>query len=135
MNKSVASLLTLGALLVAPMAAQAVTYTFNAALNGASEATPNASPGTGTAILSYDDKGTIGTGDDDFIFSMFATGMTGSAVAAHIHMAPVGVAGSIIQGLGAAAGFTFIALPTGVLIGGGPLPAAPWPPVWKRSIT
>ena len=123
MNKSVSSLLTLGALLVAPMAAQAVTYTFNAALNGASEAAPNASLGTGTAILSYDDKGTIGTGDDDFIFSMFATGMTGSASAAHIHNAPVGVAGPVIQALNVAAGFAFVTTSTGVLIGGGPLPA------------
>ena len=126
MNKSVASLLTVGALLVTPMAAQAVTYTFNAALNGASEVPPNAGLGTGTAILSYDDKGTLGTGDDDFIFSMFASGMTGPASAAHIHMAPVGVSGPIIQGLGAAAGFAFIGLPSGVLIGGGPLPA-PFP--------
>ncbi len=123
MNKSVASLLTLGALLVAPMAAQAVTYTFNAALKGASEAVPNASAGFGTATLWYDDKGTLGTADDDFIFSMFASGMSGSASAAHIHKASVGVAGPIIQHLNAAAGFFVFALPTGVSIGGGPISA------------
>jgi CHRD domain/PEP-CTERM motif len=125
MSKSLASLLTIGAMLSAPMASQAVVHTFNAALNGASEAVPNLSLGTATAILSYDDKGTIGTGDDDFIFSMFASGMTGPATAAHIHSAPVGVAGPVILSL-SGAGFTYVPLPTGLLVGGGPL-AAPSP--------
>ena len=123
MNKSVASLLTLGALLVAPMAAQAVTYTFNAALNGGSEAMPNASAGVGTATLWYDDKGTLGTGDDDFIFSLFAVGLSGAVTGSHIHNAPVGSAGPIIQHLNAANGFFVFALPTGVSIGGASIPA------------
>ena len=123
MGKSLASLLAMGALLVAPMAAQAVSYTFNATLKGASEAVPNASAGIGAASLLYNDKGTLGTADDDFIFLMYASGMSGPVSAAQIDQAPVGVVGPIIQHLSVAAGFFVFALPpVGVSIVGGPIP-------------
>jgi hypothetical protein len=123
MNKTFLNVAAAAAMLVGASGAHAVVYTFNASLNGTQEVLPNASMGTGTAILSYNDMGTVVTGDDTFIFSMFASGMSGSALAAHIHMAQVGVNGPVIQGLGAGNGFAFIGLPGGVLIGGGPLPA------------
>lgn len=54
---------------------------------------------------------------------MGALGLSGSVSAAHIHKAPVGVTGPIIQHLNAANGFFVFPLPGGVLIGGGSIPA------------
>lgn len=122
MNKTFLSLAA-AAMLVGAPSAHAVVYTFNAALNGASEAVPNISAGVGAATLWYDDKGTLVTTDDDFIFSLFAIGLSGAVTGSHIHNAPVGSAGPIIQHLNAANGFFVFPLPGGVSIGGASIPA------------
>ena len=86
MNLRFAPLVAAAALCFAPLAAQAMVYTFNASLNGANEKpSPVITPATGIATLSYDDMGTIGTGDDTYSFSLFASGFTGTASGFHIH--------------------------------------------------
>lgn len=64
--------------------------TFNATLNGSSETPPNASTGTGTAVLTFN--------KDTKIFTVTVTYTGVTATAAHIHKADVGVAGDIIFG-------------------------------------
>ncbi len=91
MNKPLASFLALSALLAAPMGAHAITYTFNAAINGTSEVPTNALTATGIAILAYDNNNTATLTDDTYDFSMAVFGLTGGSVAGtaasdfHIH--------------------------------------------------
>ncbi len=63
--------------------AATVTYaspvTFTAILNGASEAVPNASPGTGNATVIFD------TGLHTMDVSVFFSGLGGTTTASHIH--------------------------------------------------
>jgi hypothetical protein len=64
--------------------------TFLATLNGASEATPNASTATGTSVLSFNTTTKI------FTVATVYTGLTPTA--GHIHKGVVGVSGPIIFG-------------------------------------
>ena len=80
-------LLAVSALLAVPLAAQAVTYQFNAGLTGAQEPTPVITAATGVATLFYDDMGTALTTDDSYSFSMSALGLSGAASGYHIHAA------------------------------------------------
>jgi len=80
---------------------------FVANLSGANEATPNASPGTGTALAIYD--GTLHTLHAEAIFS----GLLGPTSAAHIHcctatpgVAPAGVATQVPSFVGFPLGVT-----------------------------
>jgi len=91
MFKSFASALALSALFAVPTASHAVIYTFNAALSGANEVAPaTAGPGTGTAILAYNDNNTLALTDDTYNFSMSVFNLSGgtggkAANAFHIH--------------------------------------------------
>jgi hypothetical protein len=124
MTKKLASLLTLGALLSAPLLAQATTYTFNASLAGSKEVPVGSGAlATGTAILDYNDQGTASLADDTYNFSMSVFGLTGgpngtAASAFHIHgAATVTQNGPVRVGLDSA---PFIALNSGstLLVGG-----------------
>jgi hypothetical protein len=92
MFKSIASVLSLTALLAVPTASHAVVYTFNASLSGANEvlnAAPGG-PGSGTAILAYNDNNTLTLDDDTYNFAMSVFGLSGgsdgkAANAFHIH--------------------------------------------------
>jgi len=92
MIKSLASALTLSALLAAPTASHAIVYTFNAVVSGANEAGTAApgGPGSGTAILAYNNNNTPTLTDDTYNFSMAVFGLSGgtggrAANAFHIH--------------------------------------------------
>lgn len=67
------------AALIAALPAHAGTTVYNAVLSGAAEAPPNASPGTGFAIVTLDD-----TAFTMRVQSIFA-GLTGTVTASHIH--------------------------------------------------
>jgi hypothetical protein len=125
MKKLVSSVLATAALLALPLAANAVTFQFNAALSGASEVPPNGAPGTGVATLFYNDKGTASTADDTFNFSLSAFGLSGLATGAHIH-APgaVGVNAPVLVPLDVAP-FAFFNPGGGTVLIGGSNVAAP----------
>lgn len=59
--------------------AQATVLTFTTTLNGVNEAPPNLSPGTGFALLSYDDATHI------LSFDVTFSGLLGPTTAAHMH--------------------------------------------------
>lgn len=69
----------LGALLLLPGMAQATVYQFSVSLSGANESPANASPGTGSGMLTLDDAVFTLHLDVDF------SGLTGTTTAAHIH--------------------------------------------------
>lgn len=124
MTMKLPTLLAVSALLAAPLAAQAVTYQFNASLKGANEVPANASPGSGLASLSYDDMGTVGLGDDVFSFTSSASGMTGSATLGHIHLGAAGFTGPPIVALSGSPSFFFFTAPAITMVGNlGPVPA------------
>lgn len=91
MNLRLAPVFAAATLLVMPLASHALVYQFNAALMASNEVgTPSTATATGLASLFYDDKGTLGLGDDTYDFTMFASGLSGgpSGTAAsgfHIH--------------------------------------------------
>lgn len=91
MFKSLASALTLSALLAVPTASHAVIYTFNASLSGANEVLPaTPGPGSGIATLAYNDNNTAALTDDTYNFSMSVFNLSGgtggrAANAFHIH--------------------------------------------------
>ncbi|WP_291991924.1 CHRD domain-containing protein [Candidatus Accumulibacter sp. ACC003] len=109
MKRSVCALTMAAAILVAAPVAQATIITYHADLNGANEALPNASPGFGSAIVTY----------DDVLHSMRVeatfSGLTGTTTAAHIHCctttAMVGTAGVATRTP------TFLDFPAGVMSG------------------
>ncbi len=70
---------TFGALLLLAASSQAANIIYTAALNGAVEAPPNASAGTGTARVEYDSV--------THILAVYVTftGLTGNTTASHIH--------------------------------------------------
>jgi hypothetical protein len=77
--------------LVATSNAAIVTLTAN--LSGLNEVGPNASPATGTAVVTIDTVSRAWT--MDLVFS----GLTAPVTVAHIHRAPVSVNGPVIIGL------------------------------------
>ena len=125
MKNLISSVLATAALLVVPLAANALTYQFNASLSGAFEVPANAATGTGVATLFYNDKGTASTADDSYSFSLSAFGLTGLATGAHIHApAAVGVNAPVLVPLDIAP-FTFFNPGGGTVLIGGSNVAAP----------
>jgi len=77
--------------MMAPLA-HASTSTFHCTVGpllGVNETPPTPSPGSGTIDLIVD------TSANDVQFTLAFSGLTGSSTAAHIHEAPVGVAGPV----------------------------------------
>ena len=100
MKLRLTALLAATAALALPMSAQAIAYSFKATLRGSNESLPNATTGSGVATVSYDDKGTVSTTDDPYIFLMSASGLTGPASGFHIHApAAAGATGPIVVDL------------------------------------
>jgi hypothetical protein len=64
-----------------PFASSATIYTFDANLSGPAESPPNASPGTGFAMVTFDNS--ANTMEVNVTFS----GLTGTTTASHIHAA------------------------------------------------
>ena len=64
--------------------------TFKATMNGASEAPPNSSTGTGSATLVFNNSTKI------FTVTTTYSGLTGAANGAHIHKGAVGTAGGVV---------------------------------------
>lgn len=87
--------LAVGVLAAMPMLADAaiVTYSFN--LDGSQETPPNGSLAAGSAQVTIDDV------LDTISFAAVALNLQGSPVAAHIHVAPAGVAGPVVFDLAA----------------------------------
>lgn len=90
------SALALGAMLCVGTQASAAIHTFPTVfLDGAQEAPPNASPGTGSALVTFDDVSktlTVSSG----VFS----GFTGNSTVAHVHgLSGPGVASGVLFGL------------------------------------
>lgn len=77
--KQILTILAFAAALFGVPASQASPLTFTALLNGASEAPPNASPGTGSATVIFD----IAAHTMDV--SVILSGLLGNTTAAHIH--------------------------------------------------
>jgi len=102
------ALLSLATCLV-PSGANAAVFVYEAFLSGANEAPPNASPGTGYALVTYDDVAhTLGL---DISFS----GLTAGNTAAHIHVVtdpPPATTGAV-----ATTTPTFAGFPTGATAG------------------
>lgn len=107
--KTLSRLLTLGAALLLASIAQAHTVVYTAVLTGAAEAPPNASPGLGTATVTFDFD--LVTMRVEASFS----GLLGNVTAAHIHGA------TAVAGTGTAGVMTttpsFTGFPTGVTSG------------------
>ena len=78
------------AALAVPLGANATILSFTSSLNGAQETPPNASPGAGGALLTFD----TATG----LFDLFLSGqnLTFTLVNAHIHSGAPGVPGPVI---------------------------------------
>ncbi len=77
-----------------------IAVTLTVPLSGAQEVPPVATPGTGTAALTFD----LATGAVSG--SVAFTGLTATATAAHIHQAAAGVNGPVILPLAGGAGLT-----------------------------
>ena len=73
------SILTMAAALVMTQTATAGMVHYAAALSGPAEAPPNASPGTGSALVTYDDVALTMRVQAQF------SGLTGNVTASHIH--------------------------------------------------
>ena len=130
MFKFLASTLTLSALLAVPTASHAVVYTFNASLSGAKEVpVGSGATATGTAILDYNDQGTLSLADDAYNFSMAVFGLTGgtggkAANAFHIHgAANTCENGPVRVSLDNPAVFTFLNTGSALMVGGINVPA------------
>jgi len=91
MNK----LFFVGALTVCALSAQAVTFTYTAALNGFQEVPPTNSQGIAMIVLTLDDNTLNATGTGT-ISNMWGQNLTGF----HIHQAPYGVNGPVIVNIG-----------------------------------
>lgn len=72
-------------LLALPFTAHALTYQFNASLNGENGVPPTGASGTGLATLSYDDNNSMVTTDDSYSLSLSAFGLSGPSTGMHIH--------------------------------------------------
>jgi hypothetical protein len=91
------------------MAAQANAQVYTATLSGAAESPPNASPGTGTAIV------TLNLDLSTMRVQANFSGLTGTATAAHLH-GPTAVAGTGVAGVMTQTP-TFPGFPIGVTTG------------------
>jgi hypothetical protein len=108
--KRIASLLFLSAvMLLAAPAIQATPITFIADLSGPAEAPPNASPGTGFAIVIFDDVAHLLTVHVTF------SGLLGNTTVSHIHCCTA-TAGAGTAGVATAVP-TFPGFPSGVTAG------------------
>jgi len=109
MRKTFIAALAVAAATLAAGPAFAHTETFTAILSGAAEAPPNASLGTGTATIIFNDH--------DFTMRVIATfaGLSGNVTAAHIHCC-TSVAGASTAGV-ATVTPTFTGFPSGVKAG------------------
>lgn len=85
--RSLVAVLFIAALAASAATAHAAVITYTCTLSGAAEAPPNASPGTGTALVEVD--AVAHTLHLNVVFS----GLTGITTASHIH-APTAVAGT-----------------------------------------
>jgi hypothetical protein len=74
-----AILTTCVGLFVSSLAAHALTFSYHADLSGPAEAPPNASPGTGSAFVTYDDVA------HTLRIQATFSGLIGTTTAAHIH--------------------------------------------------
>jgi hypothetical protein len=97
----------LAAALALAAPSRAVT-TFTAYLDGAQEATPNSSPGTGFGTVDLNDA------EDSITVNESWANLTAGATLSHIHTGPIGVAGPVTFpfNLGGAAGSTSGSIPT-----------------------
>lgn len=105
-NASLFLTLALVLALGAATASQAAIITYTTLMSGAAESPPNASPGTGSAIVDYDNVAHTLRVRVNF------SGLTGNVTASHIH-APTATAGTGTAGI--AVGLT--GFPTGVTSG------------------
>ncbi|MCJ7591704.1 MAG: CHRD domain-containing protein [Woeseiaceae bacterium] len=94
---------------VLAMPAAATTITYSAALSGANEVPPNASPGTGTATV------TVDTVLNKMLVAVTFSGLTGTTTAAHIHCCTL-VAGTGTAGVATTTPY-FPDFPIGVTAG------------------
>jgi hypothetical protein len=124
-KKAVLSVLASAVLLLGASQAHAMVVVYTATLDGPSEATPNASPGMGLAIVTIDDV--LATMRVQTVF----VGLVGTTTASHIHCC------TAVPGVGAAGVATvtptFTAFPLGVTSGSydftyGMLAAGSWNP-------
>ena len=93
-------ILCAGATLIIAGAASATMWEFTSNLSGLNEVPPNGSPATGTSMGTYDDVTNM------FMMDTSATGFVANVTAAHIHIAPVGVAGPVVFPLSGTTGST-----------------------------
>jgi hypothetical protein len=91
--------LPLLALLLVPSSAYSASG-FSATLSGAAEVPPNASTGSGTAVVVLNDAQTSMT------YAVNFSGLVAGLTASHIHKAPIGVNGSVIFGFAPPIGAT-----------------------------
>lgn len=90
---SILSLLALALFLGGAGVSSAATFGYSAALSGLNEVPPNASPGTGSASLVYDDVANTLTTTINFC------NLTSGLTASHIHgPAPAGVNAPVLHG-------------------------------------
>jgi CHRD domain/PEP-CTERM motif len=133
MNKSILRLAAAAAMLAGATSAQAITYTFNAALSSANEVAPvvSTATATGIAILAYDTKNTASVSDDTYDFSMAVFGLTGGTVpgtaarAFHIHGAASTTENGPVRVNLDAAPFVFANSGSTLLVGGDDIAVAP----------
>jgi hypothetical protein len=104
-----AGLLAAFCVLVASLAARGAVFEFDATLSGANEASPNLSPGTGTAEVFYDSLTHLLQVKVDF------AGLVAGVTASHIHAATA-LAGTGTAGVATTVP-TFTGFPTGVTSG------------------
>ena len=108
-TRALAVLCGVGGLAFAASVSNAAIFVYTTTMNGANEAPPNASPGTGTATLTFDT--TLNTMRLQASFS----GLVGTTTASHIHAATalpgVGTAGVATQTQ------SFVGFPLGVSSG------------------
>ena len=91
--------LSLLALLLVPSSAHSAQG-FSATLSGAAEVPPNASTGSGTAVV------VLNNAQTQFSYTVTYTGLVAGVTASHIHKAPIGVNGSVIFGFSPPLGTT-----------------------------
>ena len=101
--------LALAAATIMPSASQAATIVYNVVLSGAAEAPPNASPGTGFGVITFDTSANTMRVETTF------SGLIGTTTVAHIHCC------TTIPGVATAGVATqtpsFVGFPSGVMSG------------------